>query len=97
MNPTTVTLLATCLALAACATTAGTSAGDIPAGAVQSTRTESNGDVVTEYRVEGRLRAVQVKPSRGPAYFLYDRDGDGLADGDDDGIQPVYFKLFGWD
>lgn len=96
MNASNVLLLATCLSLAACATTAA-DAGDIPADAVQSTRTEANGDVVTEYRLDGRLRAVQVRPSRGPTYFLYDRDGDGLADGDNDVVQPVYFKLFGWD
>jgi len=35
-------------------------------------------------------------PSRGPAYFLYDRDGDGSIDGDRDDVPQTYFKLFGW-
>lgn len=96
MKPSHALLLATCVALSGCGTLAPTGA-DIPAGAVQTTRTEANGDVVTEYRVDGRLRALQVKPSRGPTYFLYDRNGDGLADDDREGVQPVYFKLFGWD
>ena len=85
------TLLATCL-LAACATTGP----DIPDGAVPATRTESNGDVVTEYRVGNQLRVVKVQPSRGPAYYLYDRDGDGIVDKAGDNPPQTYFKLFSW-
>lgn len=90
-------LLATLVAATGgCATTAG-GAGDIPEGAVEATRTEPNGDQVTEYRVDGRVRALKVVPSRGATYYLYDRDGDGIVDGERDGVQPVYFKLFEWD
>lgn len=87
--------LAALLALAGCAST-GAGPEGIPEGAVEATRTEPNGDQVTEYRVDGRLRALRVVPSRGAPYFLYDRDGDGIVDGERDGVQPVYFKLFEW-
>jgi hypothetical protein len=36
---------------------------------------------VTEYRVNGRLRAIKVTPDGDfPAYYLYDTDGDGRLD-----------------
>ncbi|MDQ3495308.1 MAG: DUF2782 domain-containing protein [Pseudomonadota bacterium] len=88
--------LCTVLLLPACATLGADSAAQIPPGAVETTRTESNGDVVTEFRVDGRLRALKVVPSRGPTYYLYDRDGDGIVDRERDGISPVYYKLFEW-
>jgi hypothetical protein len=87
--------LACALLLSACATFGGDS--DIPEDAVETTRTEPNGDQVTEFRVDGRLRALKVVPSRGPTYYLYDRNGDGVVDEERDGVQPVYFKLFEWD
>ncbi|QDW66874.1 DUF2782 domain-containing protein [Luteimonas granuli] len=87
--------LAAALLLGACA-----SAGDpleaIPADAVATTRTEANGDIVTEYRVDGRLRALRVQPARGPEFYLFDRNGDGVVDNQRDGVSPVYFKLFEW-
>jgi len=89
-------LLASIAALSACATMDGAGSTDIPADAVPTTRTESNGDVVTEYRVAGQLRAVRIEPSRGPAYYLYDRDGDGLPDKEGDNPPQTYFKLFDW-
>jgi hypothetical protein len=92
--------LACALLLSACATLGGDSAdseGAIPEDAVETTRTEANGDQVTEFRVDGRLRALKVAPSRGPTYYLYDRNGDGVVDEERDGVQPVYFKLFEWD
>jgi hypothetical protein len=87
------------LALAACATTGAESAGggDIPDNATPVVRTERNGDVITEYRVNGQLRMVEVKPSRGPTYYLYDRNGDGVIDNKEGDHPPqTYFKLFGW-
>jgi hypothetical protein len=83
---------ATTLVLAACATTAP----DIPADAVSATRTEANGDTITEYRVGNQLRVVEVHPARGPAYYLYDRDGDGIVDKAGDNPPQTYFKLFSW-
>ena len=88
-------LVATALLLGACAT-ASDPYDQIPEGAEETIRTEANGDVVTEYRIDGRLRALKVEPSRGPTYYLYDRDGDGVVDGERDGVSPVYFKLFEW-
>lgn len=81
--------------LVACAT-AGDPTDMIPEGADAVTRTEANGDVITEYRVDGRLRTLRVEPSRGATYYLYDRDGDGVVDSERDGVSPVYFKLFEW-
>jgi len=94
MKPIALPLVAAVL-LSACASLEG--GGDIPEGAVETTRIESNGDQVTEFRVDGRLRALKVVPSRGPTYYLYDRNGDGVVDEERDGVQPVYFKLFEWD
>jgi hypothetical protein len=86
--------------MAGCGTFAGADAGNpqVPAGAVESTRTESNGDVVTEYRVGGTLAMVRIVPARGPTYFLTDADGDGRLDRTPHGTRdaPVYFKLYGW-
>ena len=37
--------------------------------------------VITEYRVNGRLRAIKVTPDGDfPPYYLYDTDGDGRLD-----------------
>ncbi len=82
------------LALGACATTGGEP--EIPEGAVENTRTEANGDVITEYRVGTQLRMVKVVPARGPAYYLYDRNGDGIVDDPDDRAPMTYYKLFEW-
>ncbi|UNK42804.1 DUF2782 domain-containing protein [Luteimonas sp. S4-F44] len=92
----TAVLAIALLGLSACASPGGALPDGIPADAEQVTRTESNGDRITEFRVAGQLRAVQVVPSRGPAYFLYDRDGDGSIDSDRDDVPQTYFKLFGW-
>lgn len=32
---------------------------------------------VREYRVNGQLYAIEIKPKVGPSYFLVDDDGDG--------------------
>ena len=88
-------LLPLALALAACATTADP-AIDIPPDAVENTRTEANGDVITEYRVAGQLRMVRVQPSRGPAYYLYERDGQLQSTKAGDNPPQTYFKLFSW-
>lgn len=89
-------LLIAALMLPACATFDDTAGVDIPPEAVAATRTEANGDIITEYRVGTQLRVVKVTPSNGPAYYLQDRNGDGIVDKDRDGISPVYFKLFEW-
>lgn len=84
-------------ALSACATMYDDPAApEIPANAVENSRTEANGDVVTEYRVAGQLRMVRVEPARGPVYYLIDRNGDGRLDGSQGDVSPVYYKLFEW-
>jgi hypothetical protein len=82
------------LSLAGCATTGGAPV-DV-AGADVASRTMDNGDVVEEYRVGGQLRMVKITPPRGPAYYLYDRDGDGSLDRDRDDVPATYWKLFQW-
>ena len=84
--------IAATLTLGACASTGP----DIPGDAVPVTRTEANGDVITEYRVAGQLRMVRVQPSRGPAYYLYERDGQLLSTKAGDNPPQTYFKLFSW-
>jgi hypothetical protein len=40
-----------------------------------------NDAVITEYRVNGRLRAIKVTPDGDfPPYYLYDTNGDGRLD-----------------
>ena len=92
-------LLAPLLLLAACATgmdanPAGMPA--IPADATEAVRTEANGDVITEYRVGGQVRVVKVQPPRGPAYYLYDRDGQIISTREGDDSPQTYFRLFEW-
>ncbi|HET6395326.1 MAG TPA: DUF2782 domain-containing protein [Pseudoxanthomonas sp.] len=87
--------LAALLAAAGCATT-GQPPVDV-SGAEVASRTLENGDVLEEYRVAGQLRMVRITPVRGPAYYLYDRDGDGALDRDErDDLPQVYWKLFQW-
>lgn len=85
--------------LAGCATTANAPLAEVDlANADVAARTEANGDVVQEYRIAGQLRAIRVTPLRGPAYTVYDNDGDGHMDKSRDrmDVSPVYWKLFGW-
>ena len=84
---------------AACATTGPDDPPPVPPpGATEATRVESNGDVVTEYRVNGSVAMVKIEPNRGPTYYLVDADGDGRLDRTPHGTTdtPVYFKLYGW-
>ena len=96
-SPSRVVLIAATLLLSACASMRDTvDASDIPANAVPATRTESNGDVITEYRVQGQLRMVRVQSAHGPTYYMIDRNGDGHMDSNKGNVSPVYFKLYGW-
>ena len=94
----TAAVLLASLALAACATAPG--AGDAPpvdlAGAEVATRTLDNGDVVEEYRVGTQLRMVRITPVRGPAYYLYERNGSIVSTRPGDNAPQTYFKLFSW-
>jgi len=81
------------LVLSACSTVPPE---EMLADADPTTRTESNGDVITEYRVAGALRMVKVVPSRGPTYYVYDRDGDGKLDWQKGEAPMTYYKLYSW-
>jgi len=90
-------MLAPLLLLAGCASMGGAGAPPVDVrGADIAQRTLDNGDTVEEYRVSGQLRMVKVTPATGPAYYLYDRNGDGRMDSDRDGVAPVYWKLYSW-
>ena len=89
-----IALIATGL-LAACAT--ATPEQMLGNDAVATTRTEANGDIITEYRQAGGLKMVKVVPNRGPTYYIYDRNGDGRVDAGDNSNGPMtYYKLFEW-
>ena len=92
----TLAILAFAAAMAACASVDPNAPPDVPAGAVEATRTDSNGDVVTEYRVNGAVAMVRIVPRQGPTYYLV--DGDGRIDRTPHGTRdaPVYYKLYEW-
>ena len=104
MNPNaarttrSLAIFALAASMAACASMDPNAPPDVPEGAEQATRTESNGDVVTEYKVGGAIAMVRIVPVRGPTYYLTDADGDGRIDRTPHGTRdaPVYFKLYGW-
>jgi hypothetical protein len=63
-----------------------------------SIRTDGSGDVVEEYRLNGQIYMVKVRPPRGIPYTLMDTNGDGRLDSHDgDGpVRPVYWTLYEW-
>ena len=83
--------------LAGCATLAADPTAALQ-GADVATRTESNGDVISEYRVGGQLRIVKITPRIGVTYYLVDDDSDGRLDRrrGEGPISPVNYKLAEW-
>ncbi len=61
-------------------------------------RSVDNGDTVEEYRENGKLVMVKVRPQVGVPYTLIDSNGDGRLDRrDTDGpVAPVYWTLYEW-
>ena len=57
-------------------------------------------ELVTEYRVNGRLRAIKVQPENAPAYYLVDADGDGNLETRSKGLGPEFlipqWVIFSW-
>ncbi len=57
-------------------------------------------EIVTEYRVNGRLRAIEVQPKNAPAYYLVDADGDGNLETRSKGLGPEFlipqWVIFSW-
>lgn len=85
------------LALAACASLPADPTATLT-GADVVTRTESNGDTISEYRVAGQLRIVKIVPKVGVTYYLIDDDNDGRLDRrqGDGPISPANYTLFRW-
>jgi len=58
------------------------------------------GERVEQYSVNGRVYAVKITPSSGPAYYLIDKDGDGELEtrGNDihKGLEVPQWLLFSW-
>ncbi len=56
---------------------------------------------IQEFRKNGQLYMVKVKPDIGPAYYLIDNDGDGNIDVKQSEIEKDLkihqWKLFEWD
>lgn len=89
--------LALSAVLAGCATMAGRDpTADLEGAEVTSRMIE--GDLIEEYRVQGRLHVVKVTPRRGAPYYLIDTNGDGRLDSSEgEGtVSPVMWKLFEW-
>lgn len=61
-------------------------------------RHQDNGDVVEEYRENGRLTMVKVTQPSGASYTLFDTNGDGKLDrSDSEGpVGPVYYSIYRW-
>ncbi|GAB2793613.1 DUF2782 domain-containing protein [Halomonas shantousis] len=53
---------------------------------------------VKEYRVNGRLYAIEIVPSVGPSYYLIDDDGDGNFERSNDAndVVPPSWVLIRW-
>lgn len=52
---------------------------------------------VREYRVNGQLYAIEIKPKVGPSYFLVDDDGDGdFRRSDNERIAIPHWVLVSW-
>ncbi|GAB4350890.1 MAG: hypothetical protein Kow006_14190 [Gammaproteobacteria bacterium] len=56
---------------------------------------QRGGETVREYRIQGKLVAIQVFPKKGPPYFLVDADGDGELETRRNELDPD-FLLPGW-
>ena len=69
-------------------------------GPTVTIRTTESGDVVEEYRENGKLFMVKVNPVRGVPYYLYDDDRNGRldrSDADRATVSPVYWTVYEWD
>jgi hypothetical protein len=60
---------------------------------------ESGDEVIYEYRVRGVLYMVRIQPQFGPPYYLFDTNGDGVLDMQDNSptnISIPQWVLFEW-
>ena len=55
---------------------------------------------IEEFRSNGKVYMIKVKPKKGPAYYLVDADGDGQLDTRRNDLQPDLlipsWVLFSW-
>lgn len=62
---------------------------------------KKNGETIQEFRRNGKLYMVKVKPAVGPSYFMLDKDGDGVLDVKknslDENTNINQWLLFEWD
>lgn len=64
-------------------------------------RRDDEGNLIEEYRREGRVYMVKVTPRVGPPYYYMDDDGDGTLelterDAAAHPVKPVYWKVKEW-
>jgi hypothetical protein len=61
---------------------------------------EEEDRMIEEYSRDGRVYMVKVTPKKGPPYWYFDEDGDGLLElqpGNDLGpVRPAYWKIKEW-
>lgn len=62
------------------------------------TQREEGGDLIREYRQNGKLRMIRIKPAKGPEQIYFDQNGDGRLERDalDGPVAPVYFTIYEW-
>lgn len=41
---------------------------------------------IEEYRVKGKIRYIKIRPVKGPAYYMFDSNGDGQVDTREDDL-----------
>lgn len=79
----------------------GQDAGTDAAFEPEVTITRDGDDTVEEFRVQGQLYMVKVKPRRGAPYYFVDMDGDGVLESrrgelqESDALVPQWI-LFRW-
>jgi len=54
--------------------------------------------VIREYRQNGKLRMIRIRPRNGPEQIYFDQNSDGRLDRDplDGPVAPVYFTIYEW-
>lgn len=67
--------------------------------ASEVTEREEGGDSIEEYRQDGRVWMIRVRPANGGPVRIYrDENGDGRLDRhpEDGPVSPVYYTLYEW-
>ncbi len=73
-RPITALLLTLALALVSTAGVLAQSSADLEPDITVRQEEERT---IREYRINGELYAIEIRPASGPSYFLVDHDGDG--------------------